>query len=160
MIEYDILNKLIDIKLGDKIILEFNKDENSLFNIGDYKDPDYIFTIIKRCIINNKVNILDYVLYNLDTNIKSLSIKPLIIYLINIPKKSQMGNIIDREYEYIGLLEIILKYDYNLDIKINEDKNDEDIGLIEYCINNELNQSAKMLIENKIKLEKKLKKLI
>jgi hypothetical protein len=153
VIEYDIINKLIDIKLGDKIILEFNKDENSLFNIGDYKNPDYIFTIIKRCIINNKVNILDYVLYNLDKNIKNLSIEPLIIYLINIPKKTQTNNLLDREYEYIGLLEIILKYDYNLDIKINEDKNDKDIGLIEYCINNELNQSAKLLIENKIKLE-------
>ncbi len=155
IIEYDILNKLIDIELGDKIILEFNKDENSLFNINDYKNPDYIFTIIKRCIINNKVNILDYLLYNLDSSIKTLSIEPVVIYLIHIPKKNKNQIYIDSEYEYIKLLETILKYNYNLNLIITDDK-DEEISLLEYCIQNELNLSAKLLINSKTKLEPKL----
>lgn len=156
VIEYDILNKLIDIKLGDKIILEFNKNENSLFNINDYKNAEYILTIIKRCIGNNKVNILDYVLYNLDSNIKSFNINPLIIYLIHIPKRTIGLPYIDKEYEYIGLLQTIVKYNYKMDIEIQDDKIDNSIGLLEYCINYELTHSAKILIENKIKLEAKI----
>lgn len=152
VIQFDIINKLIDIKNGDTMILEFNKNENSLFNIDDYKNNDYIFNIIKRCVTNNKVNILDYVLSNLDTSIKSYKIQPIIIYLIEIPKNNG-SNYIDNEYEYIRLLDIILKYEKNLDIYINDEKNDQNIGLLEYCINNNLNMSARLLINKNIKLD-------
>jgi len=54
IIDYDIVNKLINLEYGDEIILEFNKDENSLFNTQDYKNDNYIINIIK------------YLNYNLD----------------------------------------------------------------------------------------------
>ena len=147
---YDIVNKLIEIDLGDKIILEFDREENSLFNLDDYKNFDYIVNIIKRCVQNNRVNILDYVLYNLDTSIKTLNIEPVIIYLLNLPKNNKR---INKEYVYIDLLKIILKYGYNLNVFIREDKNTEQLSLIEYCIENDYEMSAKLLIENKIKIE-------
>ena len=87
IIEYDFVNKLIDIEIGDKIILEFNKEENTLFNIKDYKNENYIGNIIKKCIVNKKVNIIDYVLFNLNSIIENLEINPILIYLTNIKKK-------------------------------------------------------------------------
>jgi hypothetical protein len=86
VIQYDIVDKLLNINSGDKIILEFNKEENSLFNIDDYKNNVYISDIIKKCIINNKENILDYVLFNLENSIINFKINPIMIYLLNIPK--------------------------------------------------------------------------
>ena len=146
VIQYDIVDKLIYINSGDKIILEFKKEENSLFNIDDYKNNTYISDIIKKCIINNKENILDYVLFNLENSIKNFKINPIMIYLLNIPKNYLV------EYKYINLLKIILKNDYfkkylefyNLDT--NENNSNQTINNIYYCIINEFTLSAKILI--------------
>ena len=155
LIEYDFVNKLIDNKDGDKIILEFNKEENTLFNIDDYKNERYITNIIKKCIDNKKINILDYVLYNLDNSIKSYDIQIIKIYLLNIPSKGRdINNIyIDIENEYIELLKIIIKYNKNFELKI-ETTEKKSYSIMEYCIENNFDLSAKIFIDNGIELLK------
>jgi len=150
LIEYDFVNKLIDIDIGDKIILEFNKEENTLFNIKDYKNENYIVSIIKKCIANNKTNILDYVLFNLDTSIRNFLIDSISIYLLNIPKKT--STLYDYEYKYINLLKVILKYfvQYKYDIKIISSLSEKKLTPVEYCIEFGLNLSAKIFITNNI----------
>ena len=135
IIQYDIINKLLDNKYGDKIIIEFNKDENSLFNIiNNYKNSNYIKEIIKKCITNKKVDILDYVLYNLDSNIRSFKINLITLYVKNI--------INNNEYHYIELLKIILKYKHK-DIDDNGNNN-----IILYCIQHNLTLSSILFIKN------------
>ena len=135
IIQYDIVNKLIENKLGDKIIIQFNKDENSLFTIiNNYKNNNYIKEIIKKCIINKRINILDYVLYNLDSIIKGFKINLITLYIKNI--------ITEFEYDYIELLKIILKYKYK-DIDNLENNN-----TIIYCIENKLTLSSILFIKN------------
>ena len=150
IIGYDLLNKLIDLEQGDKIILEFNKDENSLFNIDDYKNSDYIKDIITKCIIQNKVNILDYVLYNLDTSIKFLKINPIIIYLNNIDNYTHKD-----EYKYISLLKMILKYKYEY---TKEEISNKITDIIYYCIEKKLTNSCKLFIENDYDVTSKINK--
>ncbi len=144
IIEYDFVNKLIDLKIGDNIILEFDKDENTLFNIGDYKNEQYIKEIIKKCIIKNKPNILDYILFKLNNSIKNYSIDVISIYLLNIKHNEKF-----HEFEYIDLLKIIIKYFTKTNIKtiLNMDEN---YTSIEYCIKNNFYLSANIFIKNNI----------
>ncbi len=151
IIEYDFVNKLIEIDIGDKIILEFNKEENTLFNIDDYSNQNYIENILKKCIINNRKNILDYVLFNLDKSIKEYSIDTISIYLLNIPKITNI-NKYDLEYKYIDLLNVIIKYYTKNNFKISTELDNTKFTPIEYCIENKLNKSAKILIKNSIGL--------
>ena len=146
IIEYDFVNKLINIEIGDKIILELNKEENTLFNIKDYKNEIYIVNIIKKCIINNKINILDYVLFNLEKSIKHFNIDVVSIYLLNIPKKK--NNFYCEEYKYINLLKVIIKYFSKNDIKIIFGLEEKKYSPIEFCIEYEFNLSAKIFIIN------------
>ncbi len=148
VIEYDIVNKLIENNYGDKIILEFNKDENSLFGLMDYKNKEYIINIIKKCISYNKINILDYVLYNLNNQIKKMNIQPIILFLTGIPKESKT------EYKYIGLLEKMLKYGYDINLRLSLfDETNDTIDLLNYCLINNFSLSAKLLIESDIKID-------
>jgi hypothetical protein len=151
IIEYDFVSKLIDIDIGDKIILEFKKEENTLFCVKDYKNELYIANIIKKCIVKNKINILDYVLFNLEKSIKDYSIDTISIYLINIPKKQ--NNYYDQEYLFIDLLKVILKYHHISDVKIISGIENKKYQVIEYCIDNKLNLSAKIFIKNNIGYE-------
>lgn len=148
VIKYDVVNQLISNVQGDKIIKEFNKEENSLFDLDEYKNKEYVINIIKKCIINNKVNILDYVLNNLYTFIINNGVEPVFIYMITIPKDFKL------EYIYTQLLETILKYNYNVNLMINLEELNEKISLISYCISNSYNITAKYLLDKNIEYEK------
>ena len=167
IIQYDFINKLIENELGDKIIIEFDKNENSFFNIIDnYKNKEYISETIKKCIINKKDNILDYILYNLDSYIKNYNINLVDLYIKNIMSKD--------EYNYIELLKIILKYVRSHDLNsisndilsdisgINNNSLGMNKDIIFYCIDNKLTLSAKLFIKNNflINIEEINKKLL
>lgn len=142
VIEYDFVNKLIDNNSGDDIILEFNKEENTLFNINDYKNENYIINIIKKCIKNIKINILDYVLFNLEKSIKYYKIDTIIIFLLNIPKKKE------EEYLYIDILKIIIKYNNNFNSIITVEMNTiKNMSILQYCIKYEFNLCGKLFIK-------------
>lgn len=147
IIEYDFVNKLIDLEIGDEIILEFNKEENSLFNINDYKNEQYIQEIIKKCIISNKVNILDYILFNLNKSIIEFEIDIIAIYLTNINKKYSCT---ECEYNYSSLLKIIIKYHVSSNTKLISGLGDKKYTPIEYCIENNLYMTSQILITNSI----------
>ena len=147
IIEYDLVNKLIELKIGDNIILEFDKEENSLFNIRDYRDEIYIQEIIKKCILKKKVNILDYILFKLNKSIIDFDIDVISIYLLNIPKKN---NNIDCEFKYIDLLKIIVKYFTKQENKVIIGLENKKFSLLEYCIENNLYLSANVFIQNSI----------
>ena len=147
IIEFDFVNKLIDLKFGDNIILEFDKEENSLFNIKDFKNEAYIKEIIKKCIIKNKVSILDYILFKLNKSIREFDIDIISIYLLNIPSKK---NGLDNEFMYIDLLKIIIKYSIKSDIKLILGLENKKYTPIEYCIENNLYLSANVFINNLI----------
>lgn len=147
VIEYDFVNKLIDLKIGDAIILEFNKEENTLFNIGDYKNKLYISEIIKKCIYNNKVHILDYILFNLNKSILEYNIDPISLYLVNISDKNNKS-IIFNELAHIDLLKNIIKYHSKTNSKLLIGLENKKYTPIEFCIENNLNLSALILIRN------------
>lgn len=149
IIEYDFVNKLIDLKIGDVVILEFNKEENTLFNIGDYKNKSYIDEIIKKCICNNKVNILDYILFNLNKSIREYNIDPISLYLINISNKNNKNNTFN-ELIYIDLLKTIIKYHNETNTKLLIGLENKKYTPIEFCIENNLHLSALILIRNLI----------
>jgi hypothetical protein len=155
--EYDFIYNLIDYKNGDDIILGFDKYSNNMFKIKNYDVDIYIKEIIKKCITSIKINILDYVLYNLKDKINYYKIDPVNIYLTNIKKKEKSGNIFRTfEYKYVHLLQIILKYEQH-DNNLKNTKYDNYYSAINYCIEHHLVQSAKLFIENKfIKNDKKL----
>jgi hypothetical protein len=142
--EYDFVSNLIDYEYGDDIILGFDKYSNNLFKINDYNDEIYIKETIKNCMINFKPNIMDYVLHNLDTKIELDSINPINIYLTNIKKINSLTKKIENENKYINILEIILKYE-----KIKKTSIKYFLP-IQYCITNNLTQSAKLFIRNKL----------
>jgi len=155
VIEYDFVEKLLNNNDGDKIILEFNRDENNLFKIEKYKNEEYIINTIKKCIINQKNDILDYVLYNLSDLISKYKINIILLYLLIIPKKVVInGRIIDNEYKYIESLRVIVNYLSKLPINISyiENNNTINISIIEYCINNDLTYTGKILLDNKLEV--------
>ena len=162
VIQYDFINKLIDISEGDKIISElikYKKSDNISFeqndyflNLNNYSNVTYINSIIKKCISKQRVNILDYLLNGLNSKIKERFvnlINPFLIYF---------SNVIDckKEYEYIEILKIITKYKYNINVLINIDIKEvkefdkNSYNLLYSCIKNKLNDSAKILINNSI----------
>lgn len=147
IIEYDFVNKLIELKIGDNIILEFDKEENSLFGVRDYRDEIYIKEIIKKCILKKKVNIVDYILFKLNKSINDFDIDVISIYLLNIPKKN---NNIDCEFKYIDLLKIIVKYFTKQENKVIIGLENKKFSLLEYCIENNLYLSANVFIQNSI----------
>jgi hypothetical protein len=148
VIKYDIVNQLISNDLGDKIIIEFNKDENSLFNLDHYKNKEYVINIIKKCIHNIKVNILDYLLYNLHTFILQNKIEPVFLYILSINKDYKF------EYIYIELLKTILKYNHNVNINLDIEEINENISIINYCVLNSYYQTAKFLLDYDVEYEK------
>jgi len=121
IINIKILDKLIEVYDGDLILSKFEKT-NNIF-IFSFSSIEEILYIIKKCIIYRKSVILDYLLYNLDDNIKNINkknnniINPYQILFLN--KENDKSEII-----YLDFLEVINKYKYN----INEDfkKNDND----------------------------------
>lgn len=151
--EYDFVSNLIDYDYGDDIILGFDKISNNMFKISDYDNEIYIKDIIKKCIINIKINILDYVLYGLKDKIIYFKINPINIYLTNIKKNTISNGIkITHEYKYIKLLDIILKYEPS-----GITKHEKYYEAIYYCIENNLIKSSKMFISGGfIKKEKLL----
>lgn len=154
--EYDFVSNLIDYNSGDEIILGFDKISNNMFKINDYNSEIYIKDIIKKCIINIKINILDYVLYGLKDKIIYFKINPINIYLTNIKKKTILEGIKKtHEYKYIKLLDIILKYENIIDEK--KTRHEKYYEAINYCIENNLIKSSKMFINSGfIKKEKNL----
>jgi hypothetical protein len=151
--EYDFVSNLIDYKHGDDIILGFDKYSNNLFKINDYTNNVHIKETIKNCVINFKSNIIDYVLYNLNKKIEFNNINPINIYLTNIKKINSTTKKFENEHKYIEILEIILKHEKNKNIddkNIDEKTNNKYFSAIKYCIENELTESAKLFIRNKL----------
>ena len=154
--EYDFVSNLINYKYGDEIILGFDKNSNNLFKTSDYESDVYIKDTIKNCVINFKPNIMEYILLNLGDKIEFDNISAIDIYLTNIKKINIITKKIETENKYIDILEIILKYEkirnsipINSIESTNNKKNTKYYSAIQYCINNNLVQSAKLFIENK-----------
>lgn len=150
IINYDFINKLIDLPEGDKIILALsnnNDSENYYLNIPDYKNITHITLIIKKCIIKQRVNILNYLLSEINNKISKNDINPYIIYFSNIEDYR-------KEHEYIELLKVIVKYNYNINEYISSDKltNKKNISFLHFCIKNKLNKSAQILIQKSINI--------
>jgi len=162
VIQYDFINKLIDISGGEKIILElmkYTKSDNStlehndyFLNLNNYENVNYINSIITKCVIKQRVNILDYLLYGLNSKIKEKYINlvnPYLIYFFNV-------NDYKKERDYIEILKIITKYKYNInattniDIREVKEHSKNNYNLLYCCIKNKLNESAKILINNQI----------
>lgn len=148
IINYDFINKLIDIEEGEKIILDFtkqNKNENNNYyflSLPDYDNINYINTIIKKCIIKRRVNILDYFLSEINSRKNNEYINPFIIYFSNIDDYRV-------EKEYIGLLNVIIKYNYNINnyVLTENGTSKNDLNFLHYCIRKKLNESGKILLQ-------------
>ena len=166
IIRYDIISKLIETEGGDKLIEIFDKNDNLLINYRAIDSPEYVIKLIKGCIINKKVKILDYILSNFDNQIKKFNlikntINAYSIYFntLNILDSindinSKESNInLFNEVEYTYLLEVICKYEYNIN-----DAYQNGISYLEYCIIKNYNNSAKILLNNNINLFKIIKK--
>ena len=165
IIRYDIINKLIEIPGGDRLIDIFVKNDNLLINYRTIDNSEYIIKLIKGCIINKKVKILDYILTNFDNQIKRFNsiknvINPFTIYFntiniidsINEINTKEDNKNIFNEVEYKYLLEVICKYGYD----INELYHN--ISYLEHCIIKGYNNSGKILVDNEIGLFKIIKK--
>lgn len=152
IIQYDFINKLIDIADGEKIIQELRKNNkndngfsdyiNYFLDLDNYHDVNYVNLIIKKCVVNQRVNNLDYLLYGLNLKINERVnnfINPYIIYFVNISDYK-------KENEYIELLNTIIKYKYNLNNLISD--SDSNYNFLHFCIKKNLNNSAKILINN------------
>ena len=131
--------KLFDYTCSEDLIIIFN-DNNIIIDYNNYEE------IINLCIKYNKYNIFNYVLEKYNKKIKN----PYINYFMNIKN----------DYIDYKLLKIITTYSYNINVKINIifnkiDDNDGTLDLLYYCILNNYNLSAKILIENKISLVSK-----
>ena len=122
-----ILNNLIEISDGDIILSKFDKSDNIFMvifinNNDMFKTIEDIINIIKKCIIYRKPVILDYILYHLDDKIKNINkrnnniINPYQILFIN---KENDKN----EIPYIGFIEVIQKYNYNINEDFNKNNN-------------------------------------
>ena len=122
-----ILNNLIEVSDGDIILSKFEKSDNIFMviftnNNDMFKTIEDIINIIKKCLIYRKPVILDYILYHLDDKIKNINkrnnniINPYQILFIN--KENDKNEIL-----YIIFIEVIQKYNYNINININEDFN-------------------------------------
>lgn len=154
IINYDIINKLIEIDIGDYLIEKFKSDEKSLINKRDSDNTDYITNTIKKCLLKNKVNILDYIFHHLNNNIKSNKIDTILLYFYNVNKNNNK-----KDYESMKLLKIILKY-LNTSIsieKLNNKRIQKDstnvYPILFYCIKYKLTHSAKLFIDYGLDLE-------
>lgn len=128
---YDFINKIIENYDGDKIMNKFI--DNNIFLINDkYNNEVYIKNIIKKTLLYNKPIILGYILKKFRILIELYEIRIIDIYFNYINKNN--------EYENINLLKMII---YSKIVK-------SEINLAEYCINNNLYLSFKLLISNKI----------
>jgi hypothetical protein len=150
VINYDFINKLIEIDDGEKIIMEMpkkNKDDNNLnyfLNLSEYKNLNYVNGIIKKCIIKKKVNILDYFLNEINYIIDEGVINPYKIYLANFDNYK-------KENEYIDLLRVIIKYNYDINSYILDSTSTKNnLNFLHFCIQKKLSESAKLLIKKGI----------
>ena len=130
------LLKIFDYSCAEDLIIILN-DNNIIIDYNNYEE------IINLCIKHNKYNIFNYVLEKYNKKIKN----PYINYFTHIKN----------DYIDYKLLKIITNYNYNINVKINIifnkiDDNDGNLDLLYYCILNNYNLSAKILIENKISL--------
>jgi hypothetical protein len=170
IIKYDIITKLIEIPDGDRLITIFDKSDNLLFTLNSFEDSNNIIKLIKTCIINKKTNLLDYILHNLNDNIKKINnqksieqisiINPYTIYFNTLNIINSINDIknntttIFNEVEYISLLKIIIQYEYNINENYNYTLNNKNINTsyLEYSIIKNYNNSANILINNNINL--------
>jgi hypothetical protein len=151
--DIQILENLIENINGDIIINKFNISDNIFIN-DNFKNIIFntienIINIIKKCLINKKPLILNYILYNLDDKIKNFNkknnniINPYQILFIN-----KLND--QKEISYTEFIDIIQKYNYN----INEDfnKNDNKFTYLNLCIKNNYIELGKKLINYNIEI--------
>jgi hypothetical protein len=142
IINYDIINKLIEVSDGDKVINAFNKSDNFFMNYNNFSDIDNIINIIKKCIIYKKKVILDYLLFNLDENIKNYNkknnniINPFQIFFITIEKN---------EIPYLEILDVIQNYKYNINQEFTKH-----VTYLYLCIKKNYTEIAKKLLQYNI----------
>ena len=146
IINYDIINKLIEVTDGDKVINAFNKSDNFFMNYNNFSDIDNIINIIKKCIIYKKKVILDYLLFNLDEKIKNYNkknnniINPFQIFFITIEKN---------EIPYLEILDVIQNYKYNINQEFTKN-----VTYLYLCIKKNYIEIAKKLLEYNIFINK------
>ncbi len=142
IINYDILNKLIEASDGDKVIISFTKSDNFFINHDNLSDIDNIVNIIKKCIQYKKKEILDYLLYNLDETINNYNkknnnlINPFQIFFITIQKN---------EIPYLEMIDIIHNYKYNINQEFSNN-----LSYLNLCIKKNYIEIAKKLLEYNI----------
>jgi hypothetical protein len=141
IINYDIINKLIEVNDGDKIISVFNKSDNFFINYHSLSNIESIINIINKCILHKKKFILDYLLYNLDEYIKNFNknnniINPFQIYFLSLERN---------EIPYLEILDIIKNYKYNINQYFNKD-----ITYLNLCIKKNYIETAKKLLQYNI----------
>jgi hypothetical protein len=126
----NILNKIInDFSLIS--LFEDNIDFDKL-NKNNYE------LLLNECIITENLTMCDYILKKYGNRIKNAYVN----YFSSISKK-----------ENIDLLNIILKYNYDINVKINQNTFENgNICLLYYCIKKNLIDSGIFLIENGIEL--------
>jgi hypothetical protein len=153
IINYDFINKLIEIDEGEKIVLELpqynQKDnmQNYFLDIPNYKNINHINAIIKKCIANRRVNILNYFLSEINCKIKENEINPYTLYFTNVDNYK-------KENEYIELLKVITKYKYNINsyVSFDECSHKNNLNFLHYCVKHKLNSSARILIHKSINI--------
>lgn len=153
IINYDFINKLTEIEEGEKIVMELpqynqkDKTPNYFLDIPDYKNINHINAIIKKCIMNRRINILNYFLNEINYKIKENEINPYVTYFTNVENYK-------KENEYVELLKIITKYNYNINnyVSFDDFSHKNNLNFLHYCIKNKLNSSAKILIHKSINI--------
>lgn len=132
-----------NLKLVDLINFDCADDLIDFFEINSLKitSNDYD-DIICHCVKKNKINVIKYVL----DNFKNYISNPYIHYF---------NNIYD-DYENSKILKTISNYNYDINVKINISFNKIFFGgmydFLYFCIINNYNNSACVLIENNINL--------
>ncbi|AYV80107.1 MAG: hypothetical protein Gaeavirus10_3 [Gaeavirus sp.] len=152
IIQYDFINKLIDLDTGDNVIQEFAKEDtiNNLLTLEIYNNHNHINSTIKKCITHKKPHILNYILHHLNNTIKTINktrnlINPYIHYFSHVLTHKT-------EYEYTNLLTTITNYTYDMNehIEITDNNKITKHNLLILCIKRKLTASAKILITNGI----------
>ena len=127
------LYNIIDYECSNSLIELFNSN-NLIILSNNYND------VVSKSILKNKINVLKYSLDNYKD-------------LINNPYISYFNNINNDKYDY-DKLKLITKYNYDINIKIDINCNkviiNGDYNLLYYCIINNYNNSARILINNGI----------
>jgi hypothetical protein len=106
IIEYDFISKLIEIPDGEIISKEFTSNFNYFMMIKQYGDSKHLENIVKKCVINKKPSVLNFVFLCVEELKLKIESNPYLIYFNSLIEIKPL----DKEREYIESLQIIIKY--------------------------------------------------